>query len=89
MKVLTTLSSPNSDGLTAACGEASRQGIVDGHSQARLVNLNDLKVARCAVHNDGWGTFALSTVANLRTTFNPSTRRSNKRKGTARSVALP
>lgn len=56
MKVLTILSSPNANGLTAACGEAARQGIVDGHSPARLVNLNELNIARCAVHNDGWGT---------------------------------
>jgi len=56
MKVLTILSSPNAVGLTAACGEAARQGIVDGHSPARLVNLNELNIARCAVHNDGWGT---------------------------------
>jgi len=55
MKVLIITSSPNSDGLTAACGEAARQGVVDGNSPARVVELNELQIARCAVHKDGWG----------------------------------
>lgn len=56
MKVLVITSSPNAAGLTVACGEAARQGIVDGRSPARVVNLNDRKIARCDVCNDGWGT---------------------------------
>jgi len=56
MKVLIITSSPNADGLTAACGEAARQGVVDGSSPARVVDLNELQIARCAVHKDGWGT---------------------------------
>lgn len=56
MKVLIITSSPNADGLTAACGEAARQGVVDGSSPARVVDLNDLQIARCAVHKNGWGT---------------------------------
>jgi multimeric flavodoxin WrbA len=56
MKVLIITSSPNKAGLTAASGEAARQGIVDGHSPARVVDLNELKLERCAVCNDGWGT---------------------------------
>ena len=55
MKVLVVVSSPNSDGLTAACGEAARQGIVDGKSPARVINLTEFKLRRCAVCNDGWG----------------------------------
>jgi len=56
MRVLIITSSPNAAGLTAACGEAARHGIVDGHSSARVVNLNGLNIARCAVCEDGWGT---------------------------------
>ncbi len=56
MKVLIVTSSPNTDGLTAASGEAARQGIVDGHSPARILDLNGFKLARCAVCNGGWGT---------------------------------
>jgi len=55
MKVLIVTSTPNMEGLTAACGEAARQGVVDGGSRARLINLNEYDVLRCAVCEDGWG----------------------------------
>ena len=55
MKVLVVTSSPNAQGLTAACGEAARQGVVDGKSPARVVNLNEFNILRCAVCDDGWG----------------------------------
>jgi multimeric flavodoxin WrbA len=56
MKILIIKSSPNNNGLTAACAEAARQGVIDSRSRARVVNLNDLRISRCAVHNEGWGT---------------------------------
>ncbi len=56
MKVLIVTSTPNKEGLTAACGEAARQGVVDGGSRARLVNLNEYNVHRCAICGNGWGT---------------------------------
>ena len=56
MKVLVVTSTPNADGLTAACGEAARQGTVDGRSPARVVNLNDFRMERCRVCGNGWGT---------------------------------
>ncbi len=56
MKVLIVTSTPNEEGLTAACGEAARQGVVDGESRARLINLNGYEILRCAVcDDDGWG----------------------------------
>jgi len=55
MKVLIVISSQNANGLTAACGEAARQGVVDGKSPARVINLNEFNVHRCAICNDGWG----------------------------------
>ena len=55
MKVLVVTSSPNTEGLTAACGESARQGVVDGRSPARVVNLNDFKIERCAICENGWG----------------------------------
>jgi multimeric flavodoxin WrbA len=55
MKVLVVISSPNSGGLTAACGEAARQGVVDGRSPARVINLNEYRLDRCEVCGDGWG----------------------------------
>ncbi len=56
MKVLIITSSPNTDGLTSTCGKAARQGAVDSRSKTRIINLNELQINRCAVHNDGWGT---------------------------------
>ncbi len=56
MKVLIITSSPNNNGLTSACAEAARQGVIDSRSPSRMLNLNDLSISRCAVHNDGWGT---------------------------------
>ena len=55
MKVLVVTSSPNEEGLTAACGEAARQGVVDGHSRARVINLNSFRLDRCTVCGNGWG----------------------------------
>lgn len=55
MKVLVVTSTPNADGLTAACGESARQGVVDGRSRARVLNLNESKIQRCAICNGGWG----------------------------------
>ncbi len=55
MKVLIVTSSANKEGLTAMCGEAARQGVVDGKSRARLVNLNEHEILRCAVCDNGWG----------------------------------
>ena len=56
MKVLVVTSSPNNDGLTAACGEAARQGVVDGKSPARAISLNEFNILRCAECGRGWGT---------------------------------
>ena len=55
MKVLVVTSSPNRDGLTAACGEAARQGVVDGKSPARVISLNEFNILRCAECGRGWG----------------------------------
>ena len=55
MKVLVVTSSPNVSGLTAACGQAAKQGVVDGKSPARVINLNEFKIHRCSVCENGWG----------------------------------
>jgi multimeric flavodoxin WrbA len=48
-------SSPNKDGLTAACGEQARQGVISAGADAMVVSLNDLSIGMCHACNDGWG----------------------------------
>jgi multimeric flavodoxin WrbA len=69
MKVLIIISTPNPSGLTAACGEAARQGIVDSRSRARVVNLNDLSIGRCAVCDSGWGSCLKKHVCQVTDDF--------------------
>jgi len=69
MKILIITSTPNPSGLTAACGEAARQGVVDSGSRARVVNLNEQSIARCAVCNGGWGTCLGKHVCQVKDGF--------------------
>jgi multimeric flavodoxin WrbA len=56
MKILVFSSSPNKDGLTAACASAVTEGIRAVGSEAEEVRLNDLKIDKCHACNNGWGT---------------------------------
>ncbi|MBN1859055.1 flavodoxin family protein, partial [Candidatus Bipolaricaulota bacterium] len=69
MKVLIVTASSNSEGLTAACGEAARQGVVDGRSPARVIDVNTLNIARCGVCNNGWGTCRSDHVCQIQDDF--------------------
>ena len=56
MDVIVISSSPNRDGLTAACAAAAVEGAVLAGGQAEEVRLNDLQVGMCEACNNGWGT---------------------------------
>jgi multimeric flavodoxin WrbA len=56
MKIMIISTSPNEDGLTAACAAAAVAGIVDAGGDAELVRLNKLKVGMCQACDKGWGT---------------------------------
>lgn len=56
MKVLVFSSSPNVDGLTAACAAAAVEGVHQAGGQATEVRLNDLQVGMCEACDNGWGT---------------------------------
>jgi multimeric flavodoxin WrbA len=56
MNVLVISSSPNVDGLTAACASAAVAGTVQAGAQAEEVRLNDLNVGMCEACDNGWGT---------------------------------
>jgi multimeric flavodoxin WrbA len=56
MKVIVFSSSPNTDGLTAACASAASKGIQQAAGQVEQIRLNDLKIASCEACDNGWGT---------------------------------
>ena len=56
MKVLVVTSSPNMDGLTAACAAALMEGVRLGGGEVVEACLNEMKVGMCQACNKGWGT---------------------------------
>ncbi len=56
MKLLVLFASPNKDGLTAACAQMAVEGARGAGAEVELVCLNDLRIARCAACDNGWGT---------------------------------
>jgi multimeric flavodoxin WrbA len=56
MNVIVISSSPNKDGLTAACAAAAIEGVLLAGGHAEEVRLNDLQVGMCQACDNGWGT---------------------------------
>ena len=56
MNVLIIHSSPNHEGLTAACAAAAAEGVRAAGAEVEVVHLNDLSVGLCQACNNGWGT---------------------------------
>ncbi|MEJ5311071.1 MAG: flavodoxin family protein [Anaerolineae bacterium] len=56
MNVLVIQSSPNDDGLTAACAAAAAEGVREAGGIAEEIRLNTLDVGMCQACNRGWGT---------------------------------
>ena len=56
MNVYVISSSPNKNGLTAACASAAVTGIQSAGGIVTQVSLNDLKIGQCKACNNGWGT---------------------------------
>jgi len=56
MNVIVLSSSPNKDGLTAACASAAVEGVCLAGGHAEEVRLNDLRIGLCQACNNGWGT---------------------------------
>ena len=56
MKALVLGASPNNDGLTAACAQAAKEGLLAGGVEVEFVNLNTLNIGSCAACDRGWGT---------------------------------
>ena len=56
MKIMILTSSPNDDGLTAACGNDAKTGVEAGSANATIINLNTLNISACHACGKGWGT---------------------------------
>jgi multimeric flavodoxin WrbA len=56
MNVIVISSSPNKDGLTAACAAAAADGARQEGGHVDEVRLNDLSVGMCRACDNGWGT---------------------------------
>ncbi|MCB2293881.1 flavodoxin family protein [Clostridium algoriphilum] len=56
MKIMILTSSPNNDGLTAACGEEAKIGAEMSSAIAQIINLNTLNIPSCHACGSGWGT---------------------------------
>jgi multimeric flavodoxin WrbA len=69
MNVLIIYSSPNDDGLTAACAAAALEGIRLGGGSAEEVRLNDLKIASCQACGEGWGACRTEHECELKDDF--------------------
>ncbi|MDA8223162.1 flavodoxin family protein [Desulfosporosinus sp.] len=56
MNVMILTSSPNIDGLTAACGNAAKAGAEETGAKVVMVNLNQQRIGSCHACGNGWGT---------------------------------
>jgi len=55
MKVMILTSSPNIEGLTAACGNAAKVGAEETGAKVVMVNLNQQRIGNCQACGNGWG----------------------------------
>jgi len=55
MNVMVISSSPNKDGLTAACAAAAVEGVLLAGGHTAEVRLNELQIGLCQACGDGWG----------------------------------
>jgi len=56
MNIMIISSSPNKDGLTAACANSALEGVLKAGGLADHIWLNHLKVGMCQACERGWGT---------------------------------
>jgi multimeric flavodoxin WrbA len=48
--------SPNTDGLTAACGQAAYDGVTAAGGVAEIIDISEAKLEPCRICGNGWGT---------------------------------
>ena len=69
MKVWVISSSPNKDGLTAACAAAAAKGVRLAGGQAEEVRLNGLKIGHCQACETGYGVCRTDHVCDMEDDF--------------------
>jgi len=69
MPVTILRSSPNTDGLTAACVAAARDGLASGASEATEIRLTDAELGVCRQCGNGWGTCLRDHVCQVHDGF--------------------
>lgn len=69
MNVLVISSSPNIDGLTAACAAAAIDGVSDAGGSAEEIRLNDLDIGSCEACDAGWGSCRTEHECQVRDDF--------------------
>ena len=69
MAILVVWSSPNKDGLTAASAEQVVKGIQAAGKEAKVIHLNQKKVAVCNICGDGWGSCRTKGVCAVKDDF--------------------
>jgi multimeric flavodoxin WrbA len=67
--VIVLSSSPNQDGLTAACASAAVEGARLAGGHAEEVRLNDLQIGLCMACDDGYGTCKSDHACQLEDDF--------------------
>ena len=56
MRILVLSSSPNADGLTAACARAALEGVQKEGARRRRIRINGAGIGLCKACGNGWGT---------------------------------
>jgi multimeric flavodoxin WrbA len=69
MKAMIFTSSPNKDGLTAACGEAAKLGAQEAGAEVTVVDLNDINIGHCKACGSGWGTCSSANQCQVKDDF--------------------
>ncbi len=68
-KVVVITSSPNKDGLTAACGTSAQEGAREAGAETVILDLNSLKIGRCQACGTGYGPCRSEHVCQVKDDF--------------------
>ncbi len=79
--IMIVTSSPNKDGLTAACGEQAKLGALEAGIEAEVISLNHLSIGMCQACGNGWGTCLKEDYCQVKDDFQDLYSRMKSMKG--------